>query len=166
MSYFLSERSERSLLVVFCAIKLFRARRMNVNLIIEVKAYVHIHMYMSICNRRDALMSAALAPWVLASILCFQVRYLIHKSFIITSLCWLQTALCRLSGHSTCERHTVRTADGFLLTAVRIAPLARRPGRAPGRGDVNAVPVLIMPGNFASSDSWLMRRDGSNIGKR
>ncbi|KAJ1527931.1 hypothetical protein ONE63_007865 [Megalurothrips usitatus] len=62
------------------------------------------------------------------------------------------TALCRQSGHNNCELHTVRTEDGYLLTAVRIPA-------GPG-----AVPVVLMHGDLASSDSWMMRRDNSNLG--
>ena len=58
-----------------------------------------------------------------------------------------------MNGHSACERHTVQTEDGYVLTLVRIA--ASSPG---------AVPALLMHGDLASSDSFMMRKDNSNFG--
>ncbi|XP_026271989.1 lipase 3-like [Frankliniella occidentalis] len=62
------------------------------------------------------------------------------------------TALCKQNGHSGCERHEVATQDGYLLTVVRIPA-------SPG-----ATPVLLLHGDLASSDSWMMRKDNSNLG--
>lgn len=47
----------------------------------------------------------------------------------------------------------MRTDDGYLLTVVRIPA-----GPA-------AVPVLLLHGDLASSDSWMMRKDKSNLGE-
>ncbi|XP_034235843.1 lipase 3-like [Thrips palmi] len=62
------------------------------------------------------------------------------------------TALCRQSGHANCELHTVRSEDGYLLKVVRIPAAA------------GAVPALLLHGDLASSDSWMMRKDKSNLG--
>lgn len=71
----------------------------------------------------------------------------------VTSMLMLpQTELCRQNGHATCQLHTVRSEDGYLLKVVRIPAAA------------GAVPVLLLHGDLASSDSWMMRKDKSNLG--
>lgn len=63
--------------------------------------------------------------------------------------------LCALRGFK-CDRHLVRTGDGYTVALIHVVGRVGRP-RAAG------APVLVQHGMLMSSDAWLLRKDDDNL---
>ncbi|XP_034233127.1 lipase 3-like [Thrips palmi] len=59
---------------------------------------------------------------------------------------------CRLARLQSCETHFVQTPDGYILELHHIPPAT-----------AGAIPVLVLHGNFGTSDGFLMRTDQPNL---
>ncbi|XP_034256405.1 lipase 3-like isoform X3 [Thrips palmi] len=64
--------------------------------------------------------------------------------------------LCASRGFQ-CERHEVRTADGYTLALVHVL------GRAGAARVAGQTPVLVQHGMLMSSDAYLLRKDDDNL---